>query len=190
MVSQAVHCISGSNEIRFVICVLLTNGRDLWLLSCATGQTIGLQRSRDPTQERMQNVLFLLYHHLSHDANAHLLPRLLEVAARIGPHASRMLRVLSRQLFATQMYKTGKLIARGAYATVSQPPDGSVVLLGHQGECVVGGNSIRKALVSVCYRLDLNAKGAMPKPEPQQLRAEFLNMVPYGISGGDVWVGE
>jgi hypothetical protein len=66
----------------------------------------------------MQNVLFLLYHHLSHDANAHLLPRLLEASALIGPHASRMLRVLSRQLFATHMYKTGKLIARGAYATV------------------------------------------------------------------------
>jgi len=74
--------------------------------------------SRDPTQERMQNVLFLLYHHLSHDANAPLLPRLVEVAAAMGPHASRMLRVLTRQLFATHMYKTGKLIARGAYATV------------------------------------------------------------------------
>ena len=75
--------------------------------------------SRDPTQDRMQNVLFLLYHHLSHDSNAHLLPALLEVAAAMGPHASRMLRVLSRQLFAAHMYRTGKLIARGAYATVS-----------------------------------------------------------------------
>ena len=74
--------------------------------------------SRDPTTDRMQNVLFLLYHHLSHEANAGILPCLLPAATEMGSHAVRILKLLCRSLFPQHMYQTGPVIARGGYATV------------------------------------------------------------------------
>lgn len=69
----------------------------------------------------MQNVLFLLYHHLSHEANQMLVPKLMVAAAAIGAHALLMLRLLCQQLFPAQLYKAGRLLARGAYAQVKKP---------------------------------------------------------------------
>ena len=88
------------------------------LLFCEGGQLDACYCSRDPSQERQQNILFLLYHHLSHEANVALLPALVAAAAAIGSHASRLLRVLCRQLFPSKMYAVGQLLARGAYAQV------------------------------------------------------------------------
>ena len=78
--------------------------------------------SRDPNQERMQNVLFILYHHLSHEGNAAIIPPLLAAARDMGGHAVRILRLLCRSLFPHRMYQTGPLIARGGYSTVSRSP--------------------------------------------------------------------
>ena len=72
-----------------------------------------------PLENRMQNSMHILHHHLSHAANAVLLPRIVAAAAAIGSSASLLLRILCRPLFPTQLYSTGTLIARGAYARVS-----------------------------------------------------------------------
>lgn len=90
----------------------------LELLFTADGQLDTAYCSRDPGLERQQNVLSLLQRHLSHTANAHLLPGLLAAAAARGCHATRLLRVLCAPLFPSALYKLGPLLARGAYARV------------------------------------------------------------------------
>lgn len=90
----------------------------LELLFTAEGQLDSCYCSRDPSQDRLQNVLFLLYHHLSHEANSALVPRLMLAAEITGPHAVLLLRVLCRQLFPASLYAPGRALARGAYAQV------------------------------------------------------------------------
>ena len=71
-----------------------------------------------PLEQRRQNVLYMLGHHLAHPSNAAITAPLLERAAKIGPPAVRLLRILCAGLFSGDKYLQQKRIARGAYAEV------------------------------------------------------------------------
>jgi len=71
-----------------------------------------------PLEQRRQNVLYMLGHHLAHPSNAAITAPLLERAAKIGPPAVRLLRILCARLFSGDKYLQQKRIARGAYAEV------------------------------------------------------------------------
>lgn len=93
-------------------------GLVLEMLFQKDGQLSPAYCCQDPTNNRMQNVLFRLYIHLSHSANASIVPALVEVAQDIGRHAYRLLKLLCRSLFAHQLYEGGSKIARGGFAEV------------------------------------------------------------------------
>ena len=71
-----------------------------------------------PLEQRRQNVLHMLGHHLNHSSNAAITAPLLECAAKIGTPAVRLLRVLCARLFNDDKYLQQRRIARGAYAEV------------------------------------------------------------------------
>ena len=71
-----------------------------------------------PLEQRRQNVLHMLGHHLNHPSNAAITAPLLECAAKSGAPAVRLLRVLCAQLFNDDKYLQQRRIARGAYAEV------------------------------------------------------------------------
>ena len=74
-----------------------------------------------PLEQRRQNVLYMLGHHLNHPANAAVTAPLLERAAKIGQPAVRLLRILCARLFCGDKYLQQRRIARGAYAEVRPP---------------------------------------------------------------------
>lgn len=111
---QTSNLWAGSQQVPLqVLCLVLE------MLFQRDGQLNPSYCCRDPSQERMQNVLFLLYHHLSHDANSIIVPLLVAEARKMGKHAIRMLRLLCRCLFPHSMFQIGPLVARGGYSTVS-----------------------------------------------------------------------
>ena len=85
-----------------------------------TGALDALYCSLRPLERRQQNLPHLLHHHLSHPANAPLLPQLLARAAasRSGAATLRLLRLLCAPLFQRDCYLARACIARGAYAQV------------------------------------------------------------------------
>lgn len=87
-------------------------------------------------QHPLQNIPFILYHHLNHEDNRPLLPHLLPRLAGVGPPALRLARLLCAALFRPEWY-TGRCRisnAVGAYSTIYRaclPPwagEGTVVL--------------------------------------------------------------
>ena len=103
-------------------------GLMLEMLFQREGQLSPAYCCQDPTNNRMQNVLFRLHRHLTHKANAGIIPRLVQVAHGIGPHAYRLLKLLCPSLFAHQLYRRGPLLARGGFAQVpSLGPHPSVI---------------------------------------------------------------
>lgn len=101
----------------------------LELLLNEAGQLDPLYSSHQPLERRQQNIPHLLHHHLNHPSNAALGPPLLAAAARIGPAATRLLRLLCCSLFQPGLYSHRSRLARGAYAQVRQPPRPSDCLL-------------------------------------------------------------
>ncbi len=90
----------------------------LELLLTEHGQLDAAYCCLQPLEQRRQNVLYMLGHHLNHPANAAVTAPLLERAAKIGPPAVRLLRILCARLFSGEKYLQQKRIARGAYAEV------------------------------------------------------------------------
>ena len=90
----------------------------LELLLNDAGQLDPLYSSHQPLERRQQNIPHLLHHHLNHPSNAALAAPLLASAARIGPAATRLLRLLCSSLFQPGLYSHRRRLARGAYAQV------------------------------------------------------------------------
>ncbi len=90
----------------------------LELLLSEHGQLDAAYCCLQPLEQRRQNVLYMLGHHLNHPANAAVTAPLLERAAKIGQPAVRLLRILCARLFSGEKYLQQKRIARGAYAEV------------------------------------------------------------------------
>ena len=93
----------------------------LELLLSEHGQLDAAYCCLQPLEQRRQNVLYMLGHHLNHPANAAVTAPLLERAAKIGQPAVRLLRILCGRLFCGGKYLQQKRIARGAYAEVGLP---------------------------------------------------------------------
>ena len=93
-------------------------GTVLELLLTEHGQLDTAYCCLQPLEQRRQNVLHMLGHHLNHPSNAAITAPLLECAAKIGAPAVRLLRVLCARLFNDDKYLQQRRIARGAYAEV------------------------------------------------------------------------
>ena len=93
----------------------------LELLLSEHGQLDAAYCCLQPLEQRRQNVLYMLGHHLNHPANAAATAPLLERAADMGQPAVRLLRILCARLFCGDKYLQQKRIARGAYAEVRLP---------------------------------------------------------------------
>ena len=99
-------------------CVVQVLGTVLELLLTEHGQLDTAYCCLQPLEQRLQNVLHMLGHHLNHPSNAAITAPLLESAAKIGAPAVRLLRVLCARLFNNDKYLQQRRIARGAYAEV------------------------------------------------------------------------
>ena len=101
----------------------------------ACNQPCALRALRRPFH-CLQNIPFILYHHLNHEDNRPLLPHLLPRLAAAGQPALRLLRLLCAAFFRPEWYSGRARIssAVGAYSTVYRavlPPwagEGGVVL--------------------------------------------------------------
>lgn len=107
--------------IRCSVMVLQVLETVLELLLTEHGQLDTAYCSLQPLEQRRQNVLYMLGHHLNHPANADVMAPLLARAAKMGPPAVRLLRILCARLFWGDKYLQQKRIARGAYAEVGLP---------------------------------------------------------------------
>ncbi|KAG9390343.1 Protein kinase domain [Carpediemonas membranifera] len=91
------------------------------VLTCLVTKT-GTLESSYTTQFPMDNlginIPHLLHHHLNNDANADILPELLDRAQQGGPGQVRLLKLLCRQLFSPAAYHSMRLIGEGAYGSV------------------------------------------------------------------------
>eukprot|EP00727_Mastigamoeba_balamuthi_P012987 m51a1_g8310 putative protein kinase (2055) ;mRNA; f:75379-83383 len=73
-----------------------------------------------PIQNKKLNIPFVLWLHLSHKANFSLLPELYHAVREAGDAPFRLLKLLSKRFFDTEMYRDLKKLAAGAYGTVYQ----------------------------------------------------------------------
>ena len=73
-----------------------------------------------PWERKLQNIPFILHHHLNHPENRDLLPRLLPALHALGSPAMRLLRTLCAAFFRPEWYSRRARISgvAGAYATV------------------------------------------------------------------------
>ena len=73
-----------------------------------------------PWDRKLQNIPFVLHHHLNHRENRELLPRLLPALHALGAPAFRLLRTLCAAFFRSSWYTRRTRISgvAGAYATV------------------------------------------------------------------------
>ncbi|CAL8469507.1 g9048 [Coccomyxa elongata] len=150
----------------------------LELLLNGAGQLDPLYCSHQPLERRQQNIPHLLHHHLNHPANATLAAPLLAAAARIGPAAVRLLRLLCSSLFQPALYSHRRRLARGAYAQVYES---SFTETGVREEVALKVIDFPSSIHDPCYQVDVFSEVAiLERFRGQQSVCQLLN---YGVEG-------